>query len=172
MATTAPISSILFICMGNICRSPAGENVMRKLLEIAGLATLVRCDSAGTIGYHIGEAPDKRMSAAGRKRGLPMSGTARQVTTEDLNTYDLILAMDDDNFTELVKLSTDSNRHKIKRFCAYCSRHSDDEVPDPYYGGAEGFEHVLNLLEDGCTQILGMVALSHGRVLPANLSNK
>jgi low molecular weight protein-tyrosine phosphatase len=140
--------------MGNICRSPAGENVMRKLLEDAGLADAVHCDSAGTFGYHIGDPPDRRMVAAGRRRGLPMTGIARQVTRKDLSVFDLILAMDNDNHQALLKLSDESNRHKVRRFCAYCVRHNDSEVPDPYYGGAEGFDHVLDLLEDGCTQIL------------------
>jgi protein-tyrosine phosphatase len=151
---SANITSILFICMGNICRSPAGENVMRKLLEDANLADVVRCDSAGTIDYHIGECPDRRMIAAGRKRGLPMTGTARQITREDLDSFDLILAMDDANYRAVLKLSNERNRDKVKRFCSYCVRHQDAEVPDPYYGGAAGFEHVLDLLEDGCTQIL------------------
>jgi len=156
------ISSILFVCMGNICRSPAGENVMRRLLEEAGLADGIRCDSAGTIDYHTGSPPDSRMHAAGRQRGLPMTGSARQVTRADLDTFDLILAMDDDNHVELLKLATHRNRHKIKRFCTYCIKHTDREVPDPYYGGPEGFEHVLNLLEDGCQQILQEIRHSHG----------
>lgn len=148
------ISSILFVCMGNICRSPAGENVMRKLLEEAGLDSDINCDSAGTIGYHRGNPPDPRMSAAGRKRGLPMTGSARQVKRSDLDTFDLVLAMDDDNYDDLIRLSTSENKAKVKRFCDFCINHSDTEVPDPYYGGAQGFEHVLDLLEDGCAQIL------------------
>lgn len=149
-----PISSILFVCMGNICRSPAGENVMRKLLGEAGLGDRIRCDSAGTIGYHKGSPPDRRMSDAGRRRGLPMTGSARQVTANDLERFDLVLAMDEDNFAELARLATDGNRHKIRKFCDYCVGHDDTFVPDPYYGGDEGFEHVLDLLEDGCAQIL------------------
>ena len=155
------ISSILFVCMGNICRSPAGENVMRKLLEDASLANEIRCDSAGTIGYHTGHPPDSRMILAGRKRGLPMPGSARRVTREDIDVFDLILAMDDDNYAELIKLSTEHNHHKIKRFCEYCVVYSDSEVPDPYYGEAADFEHVLNLLEDGCAQILKEIRNSH-----------
>lgn len=152
-----PISSILFVCMGNICRSPAGENVMRRLLEDAGLADAVRCDSAGTLDYHTGEPPDSRMCAAGRRRGLPMTGTARQVTRADLDAFDLILVMDNDNYAALARLATAGNRHKIKRFCEYCSAHTETEVPDPYYGGASGFEQVLDLLEDGCAQILKQI---------------
>ncbi|MGD9841500.1 MAG: low molecular weight protein-tyrosine-phosphatase [Steroidobacteraceae bacterium] len=161
MNRLTPLSSILFICMGNICRSPAGENVMRKLLQDAGLADQVRCDSAGTLGYHSGASPDSRMHAAGQKRGLPMTGKARQVTRVDLSLFDLILAMDDDNYRELQTLATEQNRHKIKLFCEYCVTHRDNEVPDPYYGGPEGFEHVLDLLEDGCTQILQVIKGTH-----------
>src|SRR4051812_14691004 len=105
------ITSILFVCMGNICRSPAGENVMRKLLKDAELAEIVSCDSAGTHGYHIGHAPDSRIIEAGCKRGLPMTGAARKVTSNDLDTFDLILAMDDANFDALIHLSNENNRH-------------------------------------------------------------
>ena len=127
---------------------------MRKVLEDAGLDQRVRCDSAGTLGYHIGHAPDSRMISAGRKRGLPMTGSARKVTRNDLDAFDLILAMDDDNYSELMRLSTDDNRHKVKRFVSDCTKHHDSEVPDPYYGDVSDFEHVLDMLEDGCAQIL------------------
>jgi len=157
MAQPAPLSSLLFVCMGNICRSPSGENVMRKLLEDADLSDRVRCDSAGTIGYHVGNPPDPRMSSAGRKRGYAMTGSARKVTPADLDAFDLILAMDNENFADLERISTPENRHKVKRFCEFCIQYSDTEVPDPYYGGAQGFEHVLDLLEDGCSQILKQI---------------
>src|SRR5438128_1934447 len=147
--THPPITSILFVCMGNICRSPAGENVMRKLLHDAGLADKVIIDSAGTHGYHIGHPPDSRMIHAGRKRGLPMTGAARKVTRQDIDAFDLMLAMGEDNYLELIRLATEHNRHKIKRFVSYCVKHKADEVPDPYYGDINDFEHVLNLLEDG-----------------------
>ncbi len=135
---------------------------MRKLLRDAGLADEVLCDSAGIIGYHAGEPPDARMRAAGIKRGLPMTGVARQVTRADLDSFDLVLAMDYENFTNLVSLSTAHNRHKIKRFCEYCRVHSVAEVPDPYYGGASGFEQVLDLLDDGCSQILSEIKVQRG----------
>jgi protein-tyrosine phosphatase len=156
------ITSILFVCMGNICRSPAGENVMRRQLQKAGLADQIVCDSAGTIGYHAGDAPDSRMCVAGQQRGLPMTGIARQVTRADLDKFDLILAMDDDNYAELEQLATSNNRHKLKRFCEYCVSHPDTEVPDPYYGNAAGFEHVLDLLEDGCAQLVKQIAQQRG----------
>lgn len=157
-ATPQTTNSLLFVCMGNICRSPAGENVMRKLLEDAGLSNEIELDSAGTIGYHTGHAPDPRMSEAGRRRGLPMTGIARQVKSSDLRRFDLILAMDRENYADLMDLaSNDEESSKIKLFCDFCSNHNASEVPDPYYGGARGFEHVLDLLEDGCTQILDML---------------
>jgi len=127
---------------------------MRKLLEDAGLGDKVFCDSAGTHGYHIGHPPDSRMITAGQKRGLPMTGAARKVRRQDLDQFDLVLAMDDTNYAELLDLSTEQNRHKVKRFVSYCIAHKDSEVPDPYYGDLKGFEHVLDLLEDGCTQIV------------------
>lgn len=127
---------------------------MRKLLDDAGLADVVRCDSAGTHGYHIGHPPDSRMIIAGRNRGLPMTGSARKVTRADIDEFDLILAMDDDNLAALIALSTEHNRHKVKRFVSYCVKYKDSEVPDPYYGDAGDFEHVLNLLEDGCAEIV------------------
>jgi protein-tyrosine phosphatase len=151
------VRSILFVCMGNICRSPAGENVMRRLLQDAGLEQRVRCDSAGLIGYHTGDPPDARMRAAGQRRGLPMTGVARQVTRADLDAFDLVLAMDDDNFAGLMKLASATNRHKVVKFCSFCTRHPDREVPDPYYGGAEGFDHVLDLMEDGCGTLLARI---------------
>lgn len=131
---------------------------MRKLLEDASInEDSVLCDSAGTIGYHTGNTPDHRMTQAGRKRGLPMTGSARQVTANDMKQFDLILAMDDENYDNLFELSAPEDREKIKRFCEYCTEYPDTEVPDPYYGGSQGFEHVLDLLEDGCSQILKTV---------------
>jgi protein-tyrosine phosphatase len=161
-SSQASVTSMLFVCMGNICRSPAGENVMRKLLEDAGLADSVKLDSAGTHGYHIGHPPDSRMIQAGRKRGLPMTGAARKVTRQDIETFDLILAMGEDNYQELIRLSTEDNRHKVKRFISYCIRHKDDEVPDPYYGEMSDFEYVLDLLEDGCSEILKEIRSDDG----------
>ena len=131
---------------------------MRRVLQQAGLSDAVVCDSAGTSGAHRGSLPDARIIDAGRRRGLPMTGSARQVTRADLDRFDLILAMDDDNYTGLRRLATPGNQYKIKRFCEYCVAHADSEVPDPYYGGADGFEYVLDLMEDGCTEILRQIS--------------
>lgn len=146
---------ILFVCMGNICRSPAGEAVLRKLAEDEALDDRLEIDSAGTIGFHSGSPPDGRMQAAAAKRSIYTGGHARQVTKEDLDTFDRVLAMDNDNLRDLLGLAeSESQRATIRSFCDYCIDHENKEVPDPYYGGAQGFEIVLDLLEDGCRQIL------------------
>lgn len=154
----SPVRSILFVCMGNICRSPAGENVMRKMLEDAGLDREVRVDSAGTTSYHVGEAPDRRMRAAAEKRGMKYTGRSRAFDEDDFHKFDLILAMDDSNYRDILALATGSNdRNKVKRFVEFCTEHNDLEVPDPYYGGPQGFDYVIDLVEDGCRGILRML---------------
>ncbi len=146
---------VLFVCMGNICRSPAAECVFRLHLKRAGLEGRVECDSAGTIRYHQGNPPDARMSSAGRERGIEIKGRARQITAADLEAFDLILAMDYENLEDIETLAARKSNTpaSIKLFCEYCNRHDDDEVPDPYYGGKGGFERVLDLLEDGCANL-------------------
>ena len=145
---------ILFVCWGNICRSPAAEATFRKLLKERELDKAITCDSAGTIGQHHGNAPDSRMRKAAQARNLPISGSARMVTNEDFEKADLLLTMDNFNFSELTSLAPSTElRSKIKPFCSYVSS-QDKEVPDPYYGGASGFEKVLDLLADGCSSLL------------------
>lgn len=154
------ISSILFVCWGNICRSPAAENVMRQRLEQSDLSQII-CDSAGTLDAHAGHPPDSRMSTAGQRRGLPMTGKARGVRPEDFERFDLILAMDRANFVDLQRIAPDPQAmEKVRLFCEYCRNHDDTEVPDPYYGGPQGFEHVLDLLEDGCEGLLENITKS------------
>ena len=146
---------ILFVCMGNICRSPAGEAVMRKLVEEEGLEDQVLCDSAGTISFHTGNPPDHRMHQAAARRYIRTGGRARQVRREDFQVFDRILAMDGDNLRDLLALAeTDEERDRVRPFCNYCEEHENRDVPDPYYGGPMGFELVLDLLEDGCRQLL------------------
>ncbi|MFA6288268.1 MAG: low molecular weight protein-tyrosine-phosphatase [Opitutaceae bacterium] len=148
-------TSVLFVCMGNICRSPAGEGVMRALAAKAGIADRVEIASAGTIGLHAGELPDARMRAAAARRGYELKSRARQITRADLDRYDLILAMDEENLRNVLALAaTDEQRARVFRFVDFCGKHADSSVPDPYYGGDEGFEHVLDLLEDGCGGLL------------------
>ncbi len=145
---------IIFICWGNICRSPAAEATFRKLVSERGLSDKITCDSAGTISQHHGNPPDVRMQKAARGREVQTTGSARMVTDEDFEHADLILTMDKFNFSELQQLAPSPELgKKIQPFCDYVST-SDSEVPDPYYGGASGFEKVLDLLEDGCERLL------------------
>ena len=117
----------------------------------AGLADRVEIASAGTIGLHAGEPPDARMRAAAARRGYELKSRARQITRADLDRYDLILTMDGDNHRNVLALAaTDAQRARVHPFVEFCRKHADTAVPDPYYGGDEGFEHVLDLLEDGC----------------------
>ena len=147
---------LIFVCMGNICRSPAGENVMNAVIAKAGLEHAISCDSAGTIDYHTGKEPDVRMCVAGKKRGHDFVGSARQVEYADLKDHDLIVAMDRANYDDLSALDqNERHRAKIVMFTKFCSEKSvPEDVPDPYYGGPEGFERVLDLLEDGCQGLL------------------
>jgi len=149
------MTRILFLCMGNICRSPAAHCVFQHLVDQAGLTGQFEVDSAGTIGFHAGEEPDGRMQDAMRKRRIPVIGRSRRLTEADLAHYDLILAMDRDNLRDARALDPDKRfREKIRLFCQYCSEHTETEVPDPYYGGVHGFENVLDLVEDGCRGLL------------------
>lgn len=147
---------LLFVCLGNICRSPAGENVMVHLLEREGLADQFEIDSAGTAGYHIGNPPDLRMTKAARAWGISMRGKARQVQPSDFAEFDWIFAMDRSNHADLlaVRSRCESPTARLVLFCEFCETHDETEVPDPYYGGPEGFEKVLDLLEDGCSAFL------------------
>ncbi|AKG23255.1 protein tyrosine phosphatase [Calothrix sp. 336/3] len=129
---------------------------MNHLIEQKGLSDEFVCDSAGTSGYHIGSSPDRRMSAAAtQKLGIKMRGRARQFDKSDFQEFDLILAMDEDNYRDILYFdSTGQYRHKVKLMCDFCTQHSLKEVPDPYYGGAEGFNLVIDLLVDACTGLL------------------
>jgi len=141
---------ILLVCMGNICRSPSAEGVVRHYLEISGLARTVTVDSAGTHGYHAGEPADPRAQRAAAKRGFDLSRKrARRVRSDDFERYDLILAMDRDNLRALERGCPESHREKLGLFMFYGTRFQGAEVPDPYYGGPDGFDYVLDMLEDG-----------------------
>jgi protein-tyrosine phosphatase len=155
---------LLFVCLGNICRSPAAENIMNHIISRAvknespakKLRDGIICDSAGTSNYHIGSPPDKRMSvAAAQKLGIKLCGQARQFKKFDLKDFDLILAMDRENYEDILSLdSTGEYSHKVHLICEFCTRHTLKEVPDPYYGGSEGFNQVIDLLVDACEGLL------------------
>lgn len=146
---------ILFLCMGNICRSPAAHCVFQHMVDEAGLTDTFEIESAGTIGFHSGNPPDPRMQQVMRARGTPIIGRSSQLDSFDIEHYDLILAMDKDNFEGALALARgDAQRAKVKLFCDYCTEHSATEVPDPYYGGERGFQNVMDLIEDGCRGLL------------------
>ena len=146
--------SVLFICMGNICRSPTAEGVFRHLATDAGIIESLSVDSAGTHAYHVGEPPDRRSQAAAARRGYSLDAIrARRVTEADFERFDLILAMDRLNLETLRAASDASHHAKLRLFLDYGSS-SVSEVPDPYYGGATGFERVLDLIEDASESLL------------------
>lgn len=147
---------LLFVCLGNICRSPSAENIMNHLIDQAGLSDSIFCDSAGTSSYHIGSSPDPRMNAAAvTKLGIKLRGQARQFQKSDFQEFDLILAMDRNNYDNITALDPTGKYHnKVHLMCKFCSRHNLQDVPDPYYGGTEGFNQVIDLLLDACEGLL------------------
>lgn len=144
---------ILFVCLGNICRSPTAEAVMRKLVEARDLS--IEIDSAGTAAYHIGKSPDARSQQVALKRGINMSGQrARKVAENDFYEFDFILAMDKANYRDLLAIKPSNANADVLLFLNQFGSMGYEEVPDPYYGGEQGFELVLDLLEDACEQFL------------------
>ncbi len=149
------MTRILFVCMGNICRSPTAEGVTNKILINNRLESTIKVDSAGTRGYHIGEPPDPRTRGAAMKRGIDLSGLrARKVVPEDFERFDLLLAMDRDNLALLKRGARPEHHAKLGLFMSYASRFDTDEVPDPYYGGEQGFELVLDMAEDAARGLI------------------
>ena len=149
---------LLFVCLGNICRSPSAENIMNHLIQEAGLADKIICDSAGTSAYHIGSVPDRRMNSAAQEQGIELVGRARQFKPQDFERFDLILAMDRENYRDIMYLDGEGKyQDKVKMMCGYASDHPDKDVPDPYYGGEAGFRYVIELLFDACGGLLAEV---------------
>jgi len=145
---------ILFVCLGNICRSPAGENVMRHLINHKGL-TNISVNSAGTAGYHIGKSPDQRMCDELKSRDIPVTGSAQQFEKKHFDEYDLIIPMDHSNEKNILRLARNiQDREKVTPFMRYCSEFTNTEVPDPYYDGQDAFALVVDIMLDGCKGIL------------------
>jgi protein-tyrosine phosphatase len=148
-------TKVLFVCLGNICRSPSAENIMNHLIQTRQLTGQIECDSAGTSSYHIGSPPDRRMAAAALEKGIALKGAARQFEVADFQEFDWILAMDDANYRDILQLDLEGQfRHKVRKMCEFCRHHADTEVPDPYYGGEAGFRYVVDLLMDACEGFL------------------
>ena len=147
--------SVLFICLGNICRSPTAHGVFRHMVAGHGLSEAVSVDSAGTSNYHPNSPPDARSQAHAVKRGYDLSDLrARQIQAADFETFDLVLVMDWDNLTQVKQTCPPRHQHKVRRFSEFCLQFDSPVVPDPYFGGVEGFERVLDLVEDASEGLL------------------
>ena len=146
---------ILFVCLGNICRSSSAEEVMRTFIKREGLEDKIQVDSAGILNYHEGELPDSRMRMHASRRGYDLTHRSRPVKTMDFFEFDMLIGMDDRNIQDLTDRSPDlDSLKKIHRMTDFCRTKVVDHVPDPYYGGAQGFENVLDILEDACEGLL------------------
>ncbi len=157
---------VLFVCMGNICRSPTAEAVFAKLIEEQKLSHHFYLDSAGTHASHSGEPPDRRSQQAAQERGIDMSHLrARKVINGDFEDFDYLLAMDDDNYSILINACPERHRHKIKYFLEYAPHLGEREVPDPYYSGQQGFERVLDMVEQAASGYLQSLQAS-GNLTP------
>lgn len=155
---------VLFVCLGNICRSPLAENIFRHLVEQAGLRDRIEIDSAGTSAYHIGEPPDARTTAVARRRGIVMKGTARQITERDLEEFDFVFAMDRENLANVRRLAKSGIvRAKIRLLREFDPQANGElDVPDPYYGGPRGFEDVHDMVERACASLLQHLRTQNG----------
>jgi protein-tyrosine phosphatase len=154
-ANAPPSFGILFVCMGNICRSPTAEGVFRRTVAAESLAFTLNIDSAGTHAYHVGKPPDPRARRAAETRGIDLTGKrARQVTVDDFARFDLVLAMDELNHATLLELCPPEHRDRVRLFLEFAPQLGRVDVPDPYYGGNNGFEYVLDLVEEASRGLL------------------
>ena len=155
MESTLKKTAILMICMGNICRSPTAEGVLRRLAGQSGMLERLTIDSAGTHDYHVGSGPDDRAQEAARRRGYDLSELrARQVSSQDFERFDYILAMDRENLASLKRQCPPEHQHKLRLYLSFSARFSEQEVPDPYYGGRQCFDLVLDMVEDAAQGLL------------------
>jgi len=153
---------VLFVCMGNICRSPTAEGMFRSVVNDEGLSHLIEIDSAGTHAYHIGSKPDPRSQAAAMERGVDLnSQKARKVNDFDFELFDYILPMDRENYSNLADICPTHLEKKIRLFLEFADAGSEMEVPDPYYGGNQGFERVLDMVEDASNGLLRHIKMRH-----------
>ncbi len=157
MTSKRPVS-VLFVCMGNICRSPSAEGVFRHLVNAAGLENQFQIDSAGTHDYHVGDPPDARSMQHATKRGYDLSALrGRQVSRSDFERFDYILAMDEENLANMLRICPPEYQHKVQLFLEFAPDQKLRSVPDPYYGGARGFEEVLDLVESASEGLLSHI---------------
>ncbi len=153
---------VLFVCMGNICRSPTAEGVFRNLIEQKGLIDRVSIDSAGTHAYHVGEQPDRRAQAAARKRNIDLSTLrGRKFICSDFHDFDYVLAMDNANLRDMQFQDSGEGNARLSLFLEFATSHLQKEVPDPYYGGTNGFERVLDMIEDASAGLLESIRKDH-----------
>jgi protein-tyrosine phosphatase len=162
--TNREVVRICFVCLGNICRSPTAEAVMRHLVKAAGLTGRIQIDSAGTGDWHVGGQRDKRSQAVGKARGIPLSGVARQFTARDFDRYEHVIAMDRANRDELLRMARDEgDRAKVRMLRSFePGARADADVPDPYYGGPLGFEEVFDICERACRGLIAHLQSAHG----------
>lgn len=146
---------VLFVCLGNICRSPAAEGVLRSMVDLGDFTI----DSAGTSGFHQGEPADSRMIEHAKKRGLDLTSLSRQFVASDFDRFDHILVMDDKNLRDVLKMASIEQAKKVRKITDFCQSFNYDHIPDPYYGGAKGFDLVLDLLVDACEGFLKSLKL-------------
>lgn len=153
---------VLFVCMGNICRSPTAEGVFARLVDTEGLDMLIEIDSAGTHSYHIGHGPDPRAQEAAGRRGVALAHLrARRLSPRDFEYYNYLLAMDEANLQDMMELAPPELAHKVHLFMDFALERPEREVPDPYYGSARGFEYVLDLVEDAAAGLLEHIRAEH-----------
>lgn len=153
---------VLFVCLGNICRSPTAEGVFRHLVHQEGHSDWIKTDSAGTHAYHVGEQPDRRAQQTARTRGIDLSDLrGRQAIANDFHEFDYILAMDNENYQNLQSLCPAGHEEKLSLFLDFSKEYSESQVPDPYYGGERGFEHVFDLVESASRGLLETIIKQH-----------